>query len=215
MPNAYSALIDGFADAPDTQIDKSITARLRVLAAADHVVSEEILTILDDCAYAGLASTFAMQAMNALWLTMLGAEGLTQEQAIAAAEPRRQILRGKPHPAPEPKPRTPARAERLEAALYGPGVVEADKVGSKALIVMMEALYDLFDARKFSTVDRILESLRPADLADIMALGLLRYSFAVRELLPHWPSAVRAVHAEFVRRGRDADRELHGLLDPL
>lgn len=89
--NKFSNILEALSTAPDTSIDKAVTPRLKALSEKDEVKSDELLDILDDCAYASLASGFAMQAMNVVWKQMVDAEGITVEQALAAAEPRRKL----------------------------------------------------------------------------------------------------------------------------
>ena len=54
---------------PHAQIDEQICARLRELALAP--TAEGMKKILDDCAFAGLASGFAMMAMDAVWKMLI------------------------------------------------------------------------------------------------------------------------------------------------
>jgi len=64
-------LIDALCEAPDTQIDVSVVPKLKNLKTLP--LSErptEMKKILDECAYASLASDFAMLAMDSVWNMM-------------------------------------------------------------------------------------------------------------------------------------------------
>lgn len=87
--NKYTELLERLATAPASQIDPPICVRLRQLANQDEVKSDELLDILDDCAFSALASDGAMGLMNFVWTKMLEDEGLTQGQAHTAAKERR------------------------------------------------------------------------------------------------------------------------------
>ena len=69
--NKYTNCLAVLASAPESQIDKTITLKLSNLAKDDCVKSEQIKEILDECAYASLASDFAMMALDVLWNQML------------------------------------------------------------------------------------------------------------------------------------------------
>lgn len=77
----------GLGEAPESQIDPTISARLRALALKEEVRSDELLAVLDDSAYGGLVSDFAMGVMNIVWRKMLEDEGITEAQAFAARDP--------------------------------------------------------------------------------------------------------------------------------
>jgi hypothetical protein len=89
--NKYSNMLEALAQAPETQIDPAYTAKLAVMSRQTEVKSDDLLSILDDCAFFSGASDFAMTAMNVVWGHMLKDEGITKEQAFAAAEPRRKL----------------------------------------------------------------------------------------------------------------------------
>ncbi len=74
MEDDTQKLLDGLAQAPDSQIDISITERVAKITTA-----KEMKQILDECAYASLASDFAMATMHNVWLIMLEREK-TQEK---------------------------------------------------------------------------------------------------------------------------------------
>lgn len=65
--NQWKDFLTKLSEAPDTQICKTQTAKLADLSKSDLISSTQIKTILDDCAYAALASDFAMVAMDSLW----------------------------------------------------------------------------------------------------------------------------------------------------
>lgn len=53
---------------PRAQIDEQITSRLKALIGKPPAEqATRLKTILDDCAYAALASDFAMMAMEVAW----------------------------------------------------------------------------------------------------------------------------------------------------
>lgn len=61
-------ILSMLAEAPDSQIDKTITPRIKELVGQQpDIVAVKLKAILDDCAYASLASDFSMMAMDAVW----------------------------------------------------------------------------------------------------------------------------------------------------
>ena len=61
-------LLDMILTAPSTQIDSTIIPRLRDLKTTPVLDRpNKMKSILDDCAYAALASDFAMRTMDLLW----------------------------------------------------------------------------------------------------------------------------------------------------
>lgn len=67
-PAPLDSLLVKLAEAPATQIDTQITARLAELVGQEPVeVAPALKQILDECAYAALASDFAMVAMDHAW----------------------------------------------------------------------------------------------------------------------------------------------------
>lgn len=68
-------LLKILADAPDRQLDKSIADHLRELADEPMIFPSHISLVLDKCAYAGLASSFAMQTLVIL-RSMITGEGM-------------------------------------------------------------------------------------------------------------------------------------------
>lgn len=57
-------LLTLMADAPDSQMDKSITERLRNLKGKPiPEIKTEVMHIMDDCVYGALASDFGMHAL--------------------------------------------------------------------------------------------------------------------------------------------------------
>lgn len=71
----FSGVYQTLADAPDTQIDNQFKDRFLELAAAEDFNPLDLLQILDECAYASLASDFAMQAMHFLFEDMCKEKG--------------------------------------------------------------------------------------------------------------------------------------------
>lgn len=80
--NKFSAIFEGLAQAPDTQLDASIAKEFKELSLRTHVSSDEIHTILDKCVYASLASDFVMNILHVVWDELLANEGITKQQAI-------------------------------------------------------------------------------------------------------------------------------------
>ena len=68
--HSASRLLRHLAEAPDSQIDKQITPRLRALAEQETPDPQEMKAILDECANAGLASKFAIIVMDLAWKVM-------------------------------------------------------------------------------------------------------------------------------------------------
>jgi hypothetical protein len=87
--NKHHDLLIAFSQAPEDQIDGRIAEMFADMAKQMEVPSDQMLAVLDQCAYYALASTFAMVAMNRFFLMLCEDEGITAEQANAAAEPRR------------------------------------------------------------------------------------------------------------------------------
>jgi hypothetical protein len=88
--NKHTDLLLAFSQAPDDQIDNRITEMLADMAKQDVVHSDQMLEILDQCAYGSLASGFAMVAMNRFFMMLCEDEGITTQQAYDAAKPRRE-----------------------------------------------------------------------------------------------------------------------------
>ena len=65
---------------PHAQIDETICARLKALADSETMQASDMKQILDDCAFASLASDFAMVAMNIAWQQLLQDEGTSVSQ---------------------------------------------------------------------------------------------------------------------------------------
>lgn len=64
----FDEILEALASAPDSQIDASITPRLKALVGLPpDAIAARMKLILDDCAYSALASDFAMMAMDAVW----------------------------------------------------------------------------------------------------------------------------------------------------
>ena len=74
--NKFSGVLQTLSEAPDDQIDKSITLRLKKMVVKKDFYPFDLLQILDECAFGSLASDFAMQAMHFVWEDMCKAKGL-------------------------------------------------------------------------------------------------------------------------------------------
>ena len=74
--NKFSAIYKTLADAPNSQIDNCFIPLFTVLAKKEDFDPMDMLTILNQCAYASLASDFAMQAMHFIFEDMCKAKGL-------------------------------------------------------------------------------------------------------------------------------------------
>lgn len=61
-------MLELLATAPDSQIDATITPRIKALIGLPpDGIAARMKIILDECAFAALASDFAMMAMDAVW----------------------------------------------------------------------------------------------------------------------------------------------------
>jgi hypothetical protein len=60
------AMLAGFHRAPESQLDPTICARIAALPDGPEARAM-LKTILDDCAYAALASDFVMMALDIVW----------------------------------------------------------------------------------------------------------------------------------------------------
>jgi hypothetical protein len=69
MMNDLGPLLRSFETASDRQIDAAIAKRLA--ATADQPSVGGLLQIMDECAYASLASDFCMHAMHVIWRMLL------------------------------------------------------------------------------------------------------------------------------------------------
>jgi hypothetical protein len=87
--SSKSNIFLALSSAPDSQIADTVTPRLKALGEQEIVKSDQLLDIIDDCVYYSLASEFAITMMNKVWIDMLKDEGITEEQARVAAQPRR------------------------------------------------------------------------------------------------------------------------------
>lgn len=67
-------ILAALSAAPDGQIDQSITPRIKQLVGLPpDVIAPRSKEILDECAFASLASDFAMVAMDNVWRMALEA----------------------------------------------------------------------------------------------------------------------------------------------
>jgi hypothetical protein len=74
---AIRELLKQLAKAPPglhAQIDETICAKLDALSNADTITAVDMKAILDECAFASLASDFAMIAMDIVWKELLKQE---------------------------------------------------------------------------------------------------------------------------------------------
>ncbi len=60
-----SGISNHIADAPRSQLDDSVRPKLRAVKTAD-----DLKAVLDECAYASLASDFVMSALDTIWRQM-------------------------------------------------------------------------------------------------------------------------------------------------
>ena len=75
----FDSVIDLVCQGSDRQLDESVKPRLQALKDRDDI-KDELLGIIDDCAYAGLASDFTMQTLHVLWLQVGGSEEELRER---------------------------------------------------------------------------------------------------------------------------------------
>ncbi len=59
-------MLEQLVTAPESQLDESIRARILLLLEEGYD-EHDIKKILDDCAYAALASDFVMTLLDAIW----------------------------------------------------------------------------------------------------------------------------------------------------
>ena len=77
MEKTIRELLVALSEAPDSQIDATITPKLAALAKQETLHAHQLKEILDTCAHASLATDFAMVAMDMAWQLMLTAERLS------------------------------------------------------------------------------------------------------------------------------------------
>ncbi len=87
----YEDMFSLLRAAPRGHLDETIVEKFKHLDP-NNFQSDQLLEILDECAYASLASDFTMNTMNILWETKLADEGKTKEQALQESEPRRKKM---------------------------------------------------------------------------------------------------------------------------
>ncbi len=69
--SSIDQLLQTLSEAPDSQIDASITPRIKSLVGVnDEIVASELKTILDECAVSSLASDFAMNVLHQAWISV-------------------------------------------------------------------------------------------------------------------------------------------------
>lgn len=75
MMNDFKQLLWMLGEAPDTQLDKSMADKFAEMAGRDtNPTAKEVCDILDQSAYASLASGFTMIVMNDLWQRLIESE---------------------------------------------------------------------------------------------------------------------------------------------
>ena len=89
MTTDFKDIMSQLINAPDSQIDENIKVMVKKLLLANTIKSDDVLAILDACAYTAGASDFVMTLLDIIWHTMLEEEGLTVEEAFKNAEARR------------------------------------------------------------------------------------------------------------------------------
>ena len=68
IDKSLDAVLQTLSEAPETQLDPGIAARLGALQGCDsEIVAHELKVILDECAYGSLASDFAMNVLDHVW----------------------------------------------------------------------------------------------------------------------------------------------------
>jgi hypothetical protein len=77
-------------NAPETQLDKSLQELIKKWSIVP--TSLEILQVLDQAAYASLASDFAMQVLDLLFQEAITREGTTRETVVEAAPWRKHKI---------------------------------------------------------------------------------------------------------------------------
>jgi hypothetical protein len=60
-------LLNELSHAPDTQIDSTISVRLKNISIKENLHSKDIEGILDDCVYYSVASDFGMEVLDTIW----------------------------------------------------------------------------------------------------------------------------------------------------
>ncbi len=80
--NLFSNILQDLSTAPEGQIDGTITIKLKMMAQKDDFDPYEMLSILDECAFAALASDFAMQAMHFVFEDMCKRKGLNSLEIL-------------------------------------------------------------------------------------------------------------------------------------
>lgn len=80
--NLFSNILQELSTAPEGQIDSVITTKLKVMSEKDDFDPHEMLSILDECAFAALASDFAMQAMHFVFEDMCKRKGLNSLEIL-------------------------------------------------------------------------------------------------------------------------------------
>lgn len=61
-------------------------------------------------------------------------------------------------------------------------------------------------------VNMMLEHMNPMTMPSIMIVGLIRYSFSFRDLLPAWTPFLKRAHEALTTRKEKVDELLRGLL---
>lgn len=80
--NLFSNILQELSTAPEGQIDSKITTKLKMMSEKDDFDPLEMLSILDECAFAALASDFVMQAMHFVFEDMCKSKGLDSRKIL-------------------------------------------------------------------------------------------------------------------------------------
>lgn len=73
--NQFKDLLAKLGEAPDTQLDKTMAVKFAEMAERDtNPTAKEVCDILDQSAYASLASGFTMVVMDTLWKQLIELE---------------------------------------------------------------------------------------------------------------------------------------------
>lgn len=80
---SLNQLIDHLCKGPDSQIDECVKPRLQALKDLSLLeAKDQLLGIMDDCAYASFCSDFVMQVFNIMWVSLGGTETENLERLI-------------------------------------------------------------------------------------------------------------------------------------
>jgi hypothetical protein len=179
MSNQFSDIFAALAEAPDSQIDAKITARLRTMATAEQVSAAEMKALLDECCYASLASDFAMQAMHTVWCELKKAEGILD-------------------PPPLPPPAIDVAATREALFTKTEACLQAEEVSGEMLGDLMTCLSNLCYAGAWDVLNEYLATYSSKPVRDpVVHINMVRFLYQAHkmhpDLLTQWPLAVDAI----------------------